>query len=159
VGVLRSNTLARTVAQTLRKLKYVNVRTKHGDGFLGWPEHAPFDKIIVTCSPERVPQPLITQLREGGRMVIPLGERYQQTLVLLKKVRVELNFFDQRRAPIGTAVLGRWYGTFDWQTRRTRVRVPVKSKLSVLVLGLFGATGQLSVDQVTVTVIDPDLSP
>jgi protein-L-isoaspartate(D-aspartate) O-methyltransferase len=65
--------------------KYRNVHAKIGDGYQGWPEHAPFDKIIVTCSPESVPQPLADQLREGGRMVIPLGERYQQNFYLLKK--------------------------------------------------------------------------
>ena len=52
---------------TLNKLKYDNVKTKVGDGFKGWPEYAPFDKIIVTCSPERVPIPLVQQLREGER--------------------------------------------------------------------------------------------
>jgi protein-L-isoaspartate(D-aspartate) O-methyltransferase len=56
-----------------------------GDGFKGWPEKAPFDKIIVTCSPEKVPQPLIDQLADGGLMVIPVGERYQQTLYLYRK--------------------------------------------------------------------------
>ncbi len=77
--------LGRRAGRTLEKLGYDNVHVKIGDGFRGWPEHAPFDKIIVTCSPERVPLPLAQQLREGGRMVVPVGERYQQNLYLLKK--------------------------------------------------------------------------
>jgi protein-L-isoaspartate(D-aspartate) O-methyltransferase len=78
--------LGRRAAQTLRRLGYKNVETKIGDGYQGWAEHAPFDKIIVTCSPENVPKPLVEQLKEGGRLVVPLGERYQQTLYLYKKV-------------------------------------------------------------------------
>ena len=77
--------LGRRAASALRRLRYTNVHTKIGDGYKGWPEHAPFDKIIVTCSPEKIPRPLIEQLKEGGRMVIPLGERYQQTLYLYRK--------------------------------------------------------------------------
>jgi protein-L-isoaspartate(D-aspartate) O-methyltransferase len=77
--------LGRRAAAALRRLRYDNVRVKIGDGFEGWPEHAPFDKIIVTCSPEKVPPALAAQLREGGRMVIPVGERYQQTLYVMTK--------------------------------------------------------------------------
>lgn len=77
--------LGRKAESTLTRLKYTNVFTKVGDGFQGWAEHAPFDKIIVTCSPEGPPQPLIDQLAEGGLMVIPAGERYQQTLYLMRK--------------------------------------------------------------------------
>jgi protein-L-isoaspartate(D-aspartate) O-methyltransferase len=77
--------LGHTAAKVLDRLRYDNVHAKVGDGYQGWPEHAPFDKIIVTCSPEKVPPALVEQLREGGRMVIPVGERYQQTLYLMKK--------------------------------------------------------------------------
>jgi protein-L-isoaspartate(D-aspartate) O-methyltransferase len=79
-------TLGQRAAKTLRRLGYDNVKTKIGDGYQGWTEHAPFDKIIVTCSPENVPKPLVEQLREGGRLVVPLGQRYQQTMYLFKKV-------------------------------------------------------------------------
>lgn len=77
--------LGEKAKQVLAYLGYKNVITKVGDGFLGWEEHAPFDRVIVTCSPEDVPQPLIDQLVEGGLMVIPVGERYQQTLYLMRK--------------------------------------------------------------------------
>ncbi|MFW6168906.1 MAG: protein-L-isoaspartate(D-aspartate) O-methyltransferase [Planctomycetota bacterium] len=82
--------LARRAQKTLDRLQYENVHTLIGDGFKGWPEHAPFDKILVTCSPEDVPQPLIDQLKEDGLMVIPVGRRYQQTLCLMQKRDGEL---------------------------------------------------------------------
>ena len=77
--------LSREAGRRLKKLGYDNVYTLAGDGYKGWPEHAPFDRIIVTCSPESVPQPLINQLREGGRMIVPLGQRYQQIFYLFEK--------------------------------------------------------------------------
>jgi protein-L-isoaspartate(D-aspartate) O-methyltransferase len=77
--------LGRQAAKVLREQGYRNVECKVGDGYKGWPEKAPFDKIIVTCSPESIPQPLVEQLKEGGRMIIPLGERYSQVFYLLEK--------------------------------------------------------------------------
>lgn len=82
--------LGRRASRTLSDLDYKNVHTRIGDGYLGWPEKAPFDKIIVTCSPENVPRALIEQLREGGSMIIPTGERFSQNLCLLKKIDGEL---------------------------------------------------------------------
>jgi len=82
--------LGRMAERRLKHLGYSNVKTKVGDGYLGWPEYAPFDKIIVTCSPENVPKPLVDQLREGGRMIIPLGERFHQDIYLLEKERGKL---------------------------------------------------------------------
>jgi protein-L-isoaspartate(D-aspartate) O-methyltransferase len=84
------NRLGKRAEQTLRRLDYKNVHVRVGDGFKGWPEHAPFNKIIVTCSPESIPQPLVDQLAEGGSMIIPVGERYQQTLYRVTKRNGEL---------------------------------------------------------------------
>lgn len=70
----------------LDQLGYDRVRVKIGDGYLGWPEYAPFNGIIVTCAPTRIPEPLKEQLAEGGRMVIPVGESgFQQLFLLTKK--------------------------------------------------------------------------
>jgi protein-L-isoaspartate(D-aspartate) O-methyltransferase len=77
--------LAQRAEVDLRRLNYSNVKVKAGDGYKGWPEHAPFDAIIVTAAPDHVPQPLIDQLKEGGRMIIPVGGREMQQLYLLEK--------------------------------------------------------------------------
>ncbi len=264
--------LGHRAAKDLKRLKYTNVHAKVGDGFLGWPEHAPFDKIIVTCSPEKVPQPLVAQLREGGRMIIPVGERYRQVFHLLIKREGKLEvealrptlfvpmtgeaekrrqvrpdpskpriqngdfeeaagdpeeptgwyyqrqlelvndpkapsgeryvkfvnqrpgarcqalqgfavdgrqvkglhvslwlraqdirpsgnegqplvgvlFYDENRALVSEEILGPWRGTFPWQRQAGTVKVPLKAREAVIRIGLFGATGELSLDAVEI---------
>ncbi|MGB9698569.1 MAG: protein-L-isoaspartate(D-aspartate) O-methyltransferase [Thermodesulfobacteriota bacterium] len=79
-------TLAKKAAARLKKLGYDKVRVKYGDGYFGWEEAAPFDAIIVTCAANHIPPPLLKQLNEGGRLVIPLGSTtYFQTLTLITK--------------------------------------------------------------------------
>ncbi|HEX2475807.1 MAG TPA: protein-L-isoaspartate(D-aspartate) O-methyltransferase [Lacipirellulaceae bacterium] len=273
--------LSRRATRALKRLKYDNVHTRAGDGYLGWPEAAPFDKIIVTCSPEKVPQPLVDQLRDGGLMIIPVGERYQQTLYLMRKANGELEsealrptlfvpmtgeaeskrevkpdplnpqivngsfeevtrdekgnrepaawhyqrqltlesdtrsapdgknfvtfenaepgrgcqalqgfaidgrkidalelsvhargenvergqtpnqlpaivitFYDERRAAVGEASIGPFSGTFDWRKESDTVRVPLRAREAILRIGLLGATGRLSLDDLTLNVAE-----
>lgn len=271
--------LGRKAARALQRLGYKNVHTKVGDGYQGWAEHAPFNKIIVTCSPERVPAALVEQLAEGGLMVVPVGERYQQTLYLFTKQNGKLEsqplratlfvpmtgaaesrrrvlpdplnpkianpgfeellgdeknpepagwhyqrqlhvvddpreaqegdfyvqfkneepgrsahalqgfavdgrsvselefslwvkgealrygqnrrqwpqlivtFYDEVRAPIGTESIGPWLGTFGWQQQTRRIAVPLKAREAIVHLGLLGAIGEISFDDVRMNAI------
>lgn len=95
--------LGRQAAKLLTALGYDRVKVKIGDGYKGWPEYAPFDGIMVTCAPGKVPAPLKTQLAEGGRMVIPVGARSNQKLVRLTKQQgrmVEEKVVDVRFVPM-----------------------------------------------------------
>jgi len=76
--------LATQAAERLKRLGYTNVTVREGDGYRGWPEHAPFDAIIVTAAPERIPEPLIEQLAPNGRLVIPVGGFFQELKVFRK---------------------------------------------------------------------------
>lgn len=82
--------LAERASVDLDRLVYTNVHVRAGDGYQGWPDEAPFDAIIVTCAPNAVPQPLVNQLAEGGRMIIPVGPGLDQKLILLHKTDGEL---------------------------------------------------------------------
>ena len=75
--------LAKKAADLLNFLGYTNVTVKSGNGYYGWEKYAPFDAIIVTCATEKIPPPLIEQLKEGGKIILPLGRKFQtQNFVL-----------------------------------------------------------------------------
>jgi protein-L-isoaspartate(D-aspartate) O-methyltransferase len=76
--------LATLARETLASLGYTNVHVRHGNGYLGWPEAAPFDRIIVTAAPEEVPKALVDQLASGGLMVVPVG-RVEQMITIVRK--------------------------------------------------------------------------
>lgn len=79
--------LAERAGRTLARLGYSNVHVRAGDGYRGWPDAAPFDRIIVTAAPDHIPQPLIDQLAMGGRMVLPVGDFWQRITVVTKTRR------------------------------------------------------------------------
>ncbi len=77
--------LAQAASTKLKDLGYLNVTVREGDGYRGWPEHAPYDGIIVTAAPEKIPEPLVGQLAVGGRMVIPVGGFFQELKVFTRE--------------------------------------------------------------------------
>jgi protein-L-isoaspartate(D-aspartate) O-methyltransferase len=76
--------LARSATETLQTLGFLNVTVREGDGYRGWPEKAPFDGIILTAAPPEIPQVLLEELKPGGRLIAPIGERVQQLVVMQK---------------------------------------------------------------------------
>src|SRR5918992_420575 len=90
-------TLAEGARTLLGELGYKNVQVKTGNGYLGWPEHAPFDAIIVTAAPDEVPQALVDQLAVGGTMVVPVGSEYQQMVII---TRSESGVVERRTIPV-----------------------------------------------------------
>ncbi|PTX14212.1 protein-L-isoaspartate(D-aspartate) O-methyltransferase [Pontibacter mucosus] len=91
--------LGKSAAQRLKELGYENVEVKVGNGYHGWEEHAPFDAIVVTAAAEAIPPPLVAQLKDGGRMVIPVGpQNGTQTLLLLEKKKGKVT--TQRLLPV-----------------------------------------------------------
>ena len=103
--------LAKRAEADLRRLGYLNVKVLAGDGYKGWPEHAPFDSVIVTCAPDLIPQALIDQLQDGGRMIIPVGTPGEQQLYLLQKNGAKIE--QQAVLPVGFVPLTRKPGAED----------------------------------------------
>ena len=95
--------LAKQAEKKFKDLNYQNIHTRIGDGYHGWPEEAPFDAIVVTAAPDEIPTPLIEQLKEGGKLVIPVGPKYSvQSLQLVTKKKGKAsitNLFPVRFVP------------------------------------------------------------
>ena len=85
--------LAQESARRLSALGFTNVRVRTGDGYAGWPEEAPFDAIIVTAAAPRIPEALKTQLKDGGRLIVPVGEESQELVVVVRRG----NAYEERR--------------------------------------------------------------
>ena len=108
--------LGRSAETRLKELGYENVHVRIGDGYAGWPEHAPFDGIIVTCACREAPGPLVAQLGEGGRMVVPIGRSLSyQTLTLFEKKNGALHKKD-----ISGCVFVPLLGPHGWVTGREK---------------------------------------
>jgi protein-L-isoaspartate(D-aspartate) O-methyltransferase len=91
--------LAKRAAETLKALGYANVQVRDGDGFAGWPEQAPFDRIMVTAAPDEIPKPLLEQLAPGGRLVIPVGAQgAAQWMTVVEKT--DRGIIERRTIPV-----------------------------------------------------------
>lgn len=109
-SVERFASLSEAAQKILAELGYNNIRLKVADGTCGWQEFAPFDKIIVTAASPRIPLPLAEQLKEGGRMVLPLGESFSQVLTLVEKEKNKL-----QPTPLCGCVFVPLIGKYAWK--------------------------------------------
>ena len=103
--------LAERARNLLEQLGYDNVWVRVGSGTLGWPDEAPFDRILVTAGGPSVPPPLFQQLAEGGRMVVPVGDVANQTLTVVEKIRGEM-----KTSPCGDCKFVKLVGKYAWET-------------------------------------------
>ena len=103
--------LAERARSLLEQLGYDNVWVRVGSGTLGWPDEAPFDRILVTAGGPSVPPPLFQQLAEGGRMVVPVGDVANQTLTVVEKIRGEM-----KTRPCGDCKFVKLVGKYAWET-------------------------------------------
>lgn len=108
--VERIDVLLVKAKETLQGIGYDNIRFKIFDGTLGWPEHAPYDAVMVTAAAPRIPKPLLDQLREGGRGVLPVGDRFSQKLI--KVTKDQKGFFEE---DLGGVRFVRLAGEQGWQ--------------------------------------------
>lgn len=108
----RFENLAKKAEAVLGELGYTNIKIKVGDGTLGWPEAAPFDRIIITAASPQIPPPLIEQLNESGKLILPLGETFSQVLTLVEKTGGELKYFE-----ICSCVFVPLLGKYGWQNK------------------------------------------
>jgi len=99
--------LARSAEQRLRDLNYTNVTVHYGDGYHGWMEHAPFDKIILTAAPPELPQALVAQLKNGGRLIAPVGADDQRLVIVDKDMQGQVHQHTERQVAFVPMVRGR----------------------------------------------------
>lgn len=109
-SIERVQTLSERASNVLRSLGYENIHLRVGDGTLGWPEEAPFDRMIITAACPEIPEPLIDQLSEGGMIVAPIGERFSQVLLRMRKEKGK--FIEEYHTPCVFVPL---IGKYGWK--------------------------------------------
>lgn len=118
-SIERIAVLAARARRVMEELRYFNIQIRVGDGTLGWPEEKPFDAILVTAGTPTIPQPFLDQLAEGGRLVIPVGDFYSQTLTRVTKTPKGLKY-----DYFGGCRFVRLLGRFAWHENKEKGRFP-----------------------------------